>query len=440
MLDPGAVAAATTPFVLRGALERSWTALQVRTLVLCAAVLFCDGFDLIAISYAAASIRQQLEFSTTELGFVFSAGVIGTVCGGVLLGPMADRIGTQRVMVASILLAAAATFATTLAPSFATLLAVRAVAGFGLGGVLPGAYAIASDYAPVSHKRTVLALVAIAMPLGGAAAGVCWILLAPPFGWHSVFWCGAVASLAIGVALWVGAPEALSFLWSHGHHDRLQKLGALLPHTVALRPGTPSAGASKGPLAVLAPEWRLLTLALWLASFLSLFAYFMVVNWLPSIAASSPSLAEAGAPALTWLQVGLMVGGLAAGIGMDRFNGYRLVGVAALSTAVLASLAGFVASPLAFITIAGLFGFSSSCAQGGINFIATTMFPPEARATIVAWTISVGRLGGVLGPVAGGLLAGGNLALARLMGVAALAFLLCGIVMLCLAAVRKDWR
>lgn len=423
-----------------GAVHQRWTLFQVRTLALCAAVLFCDGFDLLAISYAAPALRQHFGLSAPEMGLVFSMGVLGTIIGGVFLGPIADRIGAKPVMVTSIMLAGFATIATTIASSFQVLCLLRVVTGIGLGGALPVTYAIACDYAPPKHRRAILASVAIGAPLGGAAAGLFWITLSSQLGWQSLFWCGGLMSIAATVAVWYSAPEALSYLRSHGHIDRLKEFSARLPRNIVIQTEAESERKAAGPGILLSRHWRFLTLGLWISSFLSIFAYYLVANWLPSAAMMSKSTAGVGASALAALQIGITMGGLAVGIAMDHFNGYRLISIAAIVAAATAALSTTISTPMIFVLLAGGIGFFSSCAQGGMNFVATTVFAAEVRSTSVAWTVSAGRVGGVTGPMVGSLLVGGPHAVTELMRVAAAAFLLCGMLMLIVALVRKDWR
>lgn len=52
-----------------------------------------DGFDLLAISFAANAISNDWGFQRTELGWVFSAALSGMLFGATFLSPFADRFG-----------------------------------------------------------------------------------------------------------------------------------------------------------------------------------------------------------------------------------------------------------------------------------------------------------------------------------------------------------
>ena len=76
-------------------------AFQMRVFLLCAAVLFVDGFDVQGITYAAPAISREWGLARGALGPTFSAGLFGVMLGAMLLAPLADRVGRRRVIIFS---------------------------------------------------------------------------------------------------------------------------------------------------------------------------------------------------------------------------------------------------------------------------------------------------------------------------------------------------
>ncbi|MDU6375267.1 MAG: MFS transporter, partial [Bradyrhizobium sp.] len=72
---------------------------QIRVLLICAAVLFVDGFDTQAIGYVAPALAQEWKLARGALGPVFSAGLFGLMLGAIIFGTLADRIGRKRIIV-----------------------------------------------------------------------------------------------------------------------------------------------------------------------------------------------------------------------------------------------------------------------------------------------------------------------------------------------------
>lgn len=423
--------------MITGQAPGRWSPLQVRMLLLCAAVMFCDGFDLLAISYAAPMIRHDLGLDLVQMGRIFSVGLIGTIVGGALLGPAADRFGAKRVVALSLTLAGLATAAAALANTAEGLLLCRALTGVGVGGAMPVAFTLAADYAPAARRRTVMALVGLGFSLGGASAGLFSSLLLERLGWHALFQFGGLFSLAVAALVLFWGTEGLSFLSARGADDRLRALMRSLPQSVSLAASKPAGGRSE-PWAVFGRSWRTLTFALWSGSFLMIFAYYLVVNWLPSATARGADAVTVGVIALAWLQVGQAVGGVAVGVAMDRFDGLQLVGFAAVATAATATAAATLNRPELLIVLSCMLGFFQACGQGGINYLAASVYPSHVRSTSIAWTISIGRFGGIIAPLVGSGIMLGPEPLPHLFLGAAIAAGVAGMVILSVAAFRRE--
>jgi len=76
--------------------------------------------------------------------------------GAVVLGPMADRFGRKTMMVLSTIIFGALSFATAYASGHDELLVLRFLTGIGLGGALPNALALASEYSPRRYSRVIV--------------------------------------------------------------------------------------------------------------------------------------------------------------------------------------------------------------------------------------------------------------------------------------------
>jgi AAHS family 4-hydroxybenzoate transporter-like MFS transporter len=152
--------------------------LQIRVLVLCGLVALLDGMDLQSIGLAAPSIARALQVEPRAFGAVFSAALLGLMLGAFILGPMADRFGRKRILVASTLTFGVFTIGTALAGSFATLLIVRFLTGLGLGGAMPGFISLASEYAPRRIRALLVTVLWAGFPLGGLVGGVlaAWLI------------------------------------------------------------------------------------------------------------------------------------------------------------------------------------------------------------------------------------------------------------------------
>ena len=95
--------------------------------------------------------------------------------------------------------------------------------GFGLGGQLPVAVSLVSEFAPPAVRGRLIVLLESFWGLGWLAAALASWGFIPHFGWHSAFWIGA---LPIFYALWVWKklPESVPYLLARGRVDEAHAL------------------------------------------------------------------------------------------------------------------------------------------------------------------------------------------------------------------------
>ncbi|MFD6024946.1 glycine betaine/L-proline transporter ProP [Streptomyces griseoluteus] len=121
-----------------------------------------EWFDFGVYSYIAVTLGKVFFPSgnpTAQLLSTFgafAAAFLVRPLGGVIFGPLGDRVGRQKVLAVTMIMMAAGTFAIGLIPSYASigvgapllLLAARLVQGFSTGGEYAGASTFIAEYAP----------------------------------------------------------------------------------------------------------------------------------------------------------------------------------------------------------------------------------------------------------------------------------------------------
>ncbi|MFE7155155.1 glycine betaine/L-proline transporter ProP [Streptomyces sp. NPDC057636] len=121
-----------------------------------------EWFDFGVYSYIAVTLGKVFFPSgnpTAQLLSTFgafAAAFLVRPIGGMVFGPLGDRVGRQKVLAVTMIMMAAGTFAIGLIPSYATigvwapilLLLARLVQGFSTGGEYGGASTFIAEYAP----------------------------------------------------------------------------------------------------------------------------------------------------------------------------------------------------------------------------------------------------------------------------------------------------
>lgn len=386
-------------------------AFQVGLLALCGLCLVMDGFDVQAMGYVAPAIIDDWHVSKASLGPVFGAGLLGMLVGSLTLGAVADRVGRRPVLIAATTFFASCMFATTLARSVDQLLALRLVTGFGLGGIMPNAMALAGEYSPARVRVTMMMLVSCGFTVGAALGGLVSAALIASFGWRSVFAFGGAVPLGIAVVMFLYLPESIPFLVLEGRKlDRARRwLGRIDPSCqatpdVALRVHEPD-GNGMTAIQLFHDGRATGTILLWIVNFMNLMNLYFLSSWLPTVLKDGGFTTSRAVLAGTLLQVGGVVGTLALGRLMDWRGFGVLVACFVVASAAIVAIGQGRGSPL---LLAAIFvaGFCVIGGQPAVNALAATSYPTALRSTGIGWSLGIGRFGSILGPVLGGHLIG----------------------------------
>jgi AAHS family 4-hydroxybenzoate transporter-like MFS transporter len=383
---------------------------QIGLLLACAAVLFVDGFDTQAIGYVAPAVAQDWKLARGALGPVFSAGLFGLMIGALVLGPIADRIGRRRIIIVCTAAFGIGTLATIFASDVPSLMTIRFLTGLGLGGAMPNAVALTSEFSPHRRRATMVMAMFCGFVIGAAVGGLLAAALIPAFGWRSVFVVGGVVPLLLVPFLVVRLPESIRFLALSGRaNEGVAALLARISPSVRYRagtrfvvqeiklPGIPVVHLFGGGRA-----WA--TLFLWALFFMSLLDLHMLSNWLPTVLNDLGASVSAAAVIGSMLQVGGVIGTFALGKFIDRFS-FRALALIYGAASIAVAAIGFSGHSIALTTMA-IFcaGFCVVGGQGGSNALSATLYPTAIRSTGVGWALGIGRVGSIVGPLVGGIM------------------------------------
>ena len=383
---------------------------QIKLLLTCAAVLFLDGFDTQAIGYVAPALAKEWGLTKAALGPVFSAGLFGLMIGALLFGPLADRIGRKKIIIFSTLAFGIGTLATAFVQDVNSLLAIRFLTGLGLGGAMPNAIAMTSEFNPRRRRATMVMIMFCGFSVGAALGGFLAAGLIPQFGWRSVFVVGGLVPLLLVPVLVLRLPESVRFLVLTGRAPQqvAQLLGWISPKasfTAATRFVVHEPELAGIPVLHLFRGGRtLVTLLLWVVFFMSLLDLYFLSNWLPTVLNDLGASVSAAAVIGSMLQVGGIVGTFALGSIIDRFS-FRALALVYFVAVFAVGAIGHLGHSAVLVTLAiFVAGFCIVGGQIAANALAAAFYPTAVRATGVGWALGIGRVGSIVGPLVGGVL------------------------------------
>ena len=379
---------------------------------MCALIVFVDGFDAQAMGFVAPALSAALDIPRNVLGSVISSGLVGMMVGALVSGPLADRVGRKPVLVASVLIFGVGSLLTATAESVNALMTYRVLTGLGMGGAMPNAIALTSEYMPRRRRAGAVTMMICGFSLGAAVGGLVAAAIIPRFGWESVFVVGGVGPILIGLTAVIFLPESIRFLMVKGGEERRvrQYLAQIAPGTAmpqTLSPGVDEHQAG-GTFLVkeLFTEGRTVaTLLIWTVYFMNLLNLYFLNSWLPTM------ISDAGLPVGTAIrltslfQIGGIGGALVLGRILDRHFSFSVLAVCYAWAAVFIYSIGVAgaSAPLLALTITCA-GIGIIGGQNASHALSAEFYPTRMRSTGVGWALGIGRIGSIVGPVVGGLL------------------------------------
>jgi AAHS family 4-hydroxybenzoate transporter-like MFS transporter len=164
-----------------------WTGYQKFLIFATALTIVLDGIDNQLLPNAVPTLIQEWGRPRREFTDALAIGPFGMMLGGLFGGIVGDRWGRRPALLGSVLTFGAFTAALAFVNSIEALAVIRFLAGVGLGGAMPNAATLASEYVPARNRPLAVTLTIVSIPLGGALAGELGGDGYPAFGWRVLF-------------------------------------------------------------------------------------------------------------------------------------------------------------------------------------------------------------------------------------------------------------
>ena len=255
---------------------------------LCWSAVLLDGFDLVVLGTVIPVLTKNAVFGITDATAtaIATTGLIGMTIGAMTIGTVTDLIGRRKVMIFAALVFSVFTIACALATSAFTLGAYRFLAGLGLGGCLPTAITLATEFAAKGKSAGKTTLIMTGYHVGAVLTALLGLLVLGNGGsWRWMFVLGGVPGLLLVPLMIRLLPESQIFLEQKAHAKpgakRANPIAALFQNGLA-RP----------------------TLAFWITSFLGLILVYGLNTWLPKLMVTAGYPLTAGLGLLLTLNAG----------------------------------------------------------------------------------------------------------------------------------------
>jgi AAHS family 4-hydroxybenzoate transporter-like MFS transporter len=364
-----------------------------------------DGMDVLIISYTAPAIAEAWKISPANLGIVFSSGLLGMTVGAIFLAPLADRFGRKPLMIFAATLMGICIYLTSFATDINSLLIFRFVSGLGIGIMM----ASTAAYTPNVSRYFWVSTVVAGYPLGAVLTGVFSANIIRDAGWQRMFELAGMATFLVLPIIYFFLQESYEF--RSQPKSEVSKVRSLFEKDV---------------------KWG--TFQLWSALFLSFTTLYFLMNWIPKLASNAGLSMELAIYSGTIFNLGAIVGIPIQGYFSSKFGLKKTIGILLIITAIFLAIFGWFKGSNLILAILFLLGFGVQGSFVGLYAVAARMYPTAFRTTGVGWAIGMGRLGGIIDPILGGLLVSLGLGMSESFMFFAIPSILAGIITLKITA------
>jgi benzoate transport len=390
--------------------ESDMTSRQVLVVLISLWLTALDGFDVLAISFAAPGIARDWGIDRAALGVVLSMELIGMGIGSIVIGGLADQLGRRYTILGCVTIMTVGMAMAASAHGVYDLSVWRVFTGLGIGGVLAASNAVAAEFSNLRRRDLSVSVMAIGYPLGAIGGGAVVAVLLNKHDWRIIFQFGAVmTALCVPIVFW-GVPESVAWLCYRQPARALERVNRGLaqlgyPPVAALPPVPDRSGRTLSYAGIFRPGIATTTMLLSLTYFLHVMTFYFMLKWIPKIVVDMGFAPSAAARVLVWANVGGATGGAFLGLMSQRFAVKGLtVALLVVSTAMVVLFGHQHASLVGLSLVCALTGFCTNGGIVGIYAVLARAFPTDLRATGSGFTIGTGRGGAMLAPIVAGIL------------------------------------
>ena len=368
--------------------------LHVKVVALIAAGYFFDVIDLIVLGSLIPDMIATKFGTGPELAIVGAATVFGMFIGAAGQGEFSDRWGRKTVYQFNLLLFGVFTILGALAPSVFWLVVCRFIAGLGLGGEQPLAFAYAGEYAPKRIRGRILAIVHF---IGGACvwpiASLFTLFFRDSIGWRGVWIVIGIGALVVWLfRFWL--PESPRYLATRGRSkealDVLERLGLDRPKEPLSE--SVAGGSKSDPFAVVFKMFPKRVVA----GMICFSAFFGTAiglgTWLPNIMTEKGFTITKSLTYTFGMTLAVPCASLFMMYALDKFGRKKTSVTAFICAGIMAIVFANATSDTQLLVAGFIMIFFVQVAGNSMQIFASEVFPTNARASGFGWAAGVGRL------------------------------------------------
>lgn len=403
-----------------------------------------DSMDTGLIAFILPVLAKEWGLAPGQMGLIGSIGLIGMALGAVISGTVADRIGRKKVFTITVLLYSTASAFCALSWNYQSLLVFRFLVGFGLGGELPVAATLVSEYAPSRVRGRFIVLLESFWGLGWIVAACIAYFFIPVYGWRMAFLIGALPALYVCL-IRLHMPESVRYLLTRGRVDEARQIVLSLEKQLHV-PSALFTGETETVPVVAKASFRELwkkpfmsrTIMLWLVWFGINFSYYGIFMWLPSLVFQQGFTVVKTFEYVLIMTLAQLPGYYCAAWLVDKIGRKYTLSAFLLFSGVASYFFGHASTAATLMMWGSVMSFFNLGAWGVLYTYTPEQYPTAIRALGSGWAAGFGRFGGMAAPMMVGALLARSFGFASVFYMFALVFAAVAVIVLSLGVESKQ--
>ena len=339
-----------------------------------------DAMDVGILSFVLAAIAIEWQLDPGQVGFIGSVNSIGMMVGAFVFGLMADRVGRKNVFIITLLLFSIGSGLSAFATSLTIFLILRFFIGMGLGGELPVASTLVSESVSARERGRIVVLLESFWAAGWILAALIAYFIIPDYGWRvAMLLCAIPAFYALYLRLKL--PDSPQF-----SKTELKKRPSIIEQITM----------------VWQKKYRKKTIMLWILWFCVVFSYYGMFLWLPNVMVGKGFNLIQTFEYVLIMTLAQLPGYFSVAWLIEKVGRKFVLIVYLFGTAASAFFFGNAESIGLLILYGALLSFFNLGAWGALYAYTPEQYPTIIRGSGSGMAASIGRLGGIFGPLAVG--------------------------------------
>ncbi len=344
-----------------------------------------DAMDVGLLSFILAALKQDWQLTSTQLGWIGSINSVGMAVGAFVFGIYADKKGRKSAFMLTLLMFSIASGLSAFAWGLGSLMVLRFFIGMGLGGELPVASTLVSESVEAHERGKIVVLLESFWAFGWIiAACIAYFLIPlPGVGWRgAMLLCALPAFYALYLRLRL--PDSASFTrltQAEKKETVRQKIQLLWSN-----------------------KYRRSTVMLWLLWFCVVFSYYGMFLWLPTVMMIKGFELVKSFGYVLLMTLAQLPGYFSVAWLIERVGRKVILIVYLSGTMFSAYLFGGAQTVNQLLFAGALLSFFNLGAWGALYAYTPEQYPAKIRVTGAGIAASVGRIGGIFGPLMAGYL------------------------------------